>query len=293
MQWLRLYHDTINDPKWRVISIRSKQPVGNVLAVWMQMLVCASEATERGTLEGWDDETSAAVLGYDPDAVTAIREAMQGRVLDGLRLTGWEKRQMASDTSAERTRRYRAKNTENNGGDGGGTAQSANGAYDRHGDTDVTSQTETVTSQKGNVTVNVTSPPLRATDSRLEEDSIPPVDPIEPAAAPTGAAGFSVVYLGKAFTLNAKDYDGMKKRCHALQDFHGALQTMDQILTAEMGGKPAGKIYAALNAKMFAKHELELRIKAERAAKQAAKPKPFSNRAGIRNLGPSSQAGAA
>lgn len=107
MQWLRLYHDTPNDPKWRLVAVRSKQPVGNVLAVWVSMLVCASEATERGTLEGWDDEMAAVVLGYDPAAVTAIRTAMQGLVLNGVLLTGWDKRQRSADGSAERVRQYR------------------------------------------------------------------------------------------------------------------------------------------------------------------------------------------
>lgn len=107
MQWLRLYHDTPNDPKWRLVAVRSGQPVGNVLAVWMSMLVCASEAEQRGTLEGWDDELAAVVLGYTPAAVTSIRSAMQGLVLDGAALTGWDKRQRNGDGSAERVRQYR------------------------------------------------------------------------------------------------------------------------------------------------------------------------------------------
>lgn len=107
MQWLRLYHDTPNDPKWRLVAVRSGQPVGHVLAVWMTMLTGASEAEQRGTLEGWDDEIAAAVLGYAPAVVTAIRTAMQGLVLDGFRLTGWDKRQREADDSSTRTANYR------------------------------------------------------------------------------------------------------------------------------------------------------------------------------------------
>jgi hypothetical protein len=187
MQWLRLYHDTTNDPKWRVVSVRSGQPVGNVLAVWMQMLICASEAGERGTLEGWDDEFVAAMLGYAPEIVTAIRASMQGLVIDGWHLTGWAKRQMASDTSAERTRRYRAKSAENDGGgggDGGAARQKPNGAMNCYGDADVTSPKESVTSQGPSQTENVTSPYLRATDLQIQESNS--VATATGAAAPSG-----------------------------------------------------------------------------------------------------------
>lgn len=168
MQWLRLYHDTPNDPKWRVVAVRSGQPVGNVLAVWMQMLVCASEAEERGTLEGWDDETVAAVLGYPPAVVTVIRACMQGLVLNGLRLTGWDKRQRASDTSAERVQRHRnkAKTPDPGGSSGNGVDPEAHTAK-HQSDVTVTLQTENVTLQRS----NVTSLPLRATDSQTQESN--------------------------------------------------------------------------------------------------------------------------
>lgn len=138
MKWLRLYHDTPNDPKWRVVSVRSGQPVGNVLAVWMQMLVCASEAEERGTLEGWDDETVAAMLGYAPSVVTVIHACMQGLVLDGIRLSGWEKRQRQdSDDAAERKRRSRANKQSKTPPNGSGGGHAPNG-LDCDADCDVT-----------------------------------------------------------------------------------------------------------------------------------------------------------
>jgi hypothetical protein len=130
-------------------------------------------------------------------------------------------------------------------------------------------------SRDGNVTP---SRALQTGEFQTEDTYTDPI-PIEPAAAPVGAAEEKVAFLGQAFTLNAKDYEGLRKRCFALQDFHGAVQTMDQILAAEMAGKPKGKIYAALNSKMFAKHEFELRVRAERAAK--GKPSPASRRGRI------------
>ena len=106
--WFRLWTDMVNDPKWRTIARVSKQKVGDVIAVYVHMMTMATNATERGRAEGFNDEDVATALDIDTEQVTAIREAMQGRVLDGDRLTGWEKRQPArEDGSAERAKAYR------------------------------------------------------------------------------------------------------------------------------------------------------------------------------------------
>lgn len=111
MKWLRWHHGTVADPKWRAIARRSGQSIPTVIAVWAAMLETASEATERGNLEGWDDEVVAAALDLDTEAVAAIREAMQGLVLDGNALSGWERRQpkREDNTVAERVRKHREK----------------------------------------------------------------------------------------------------------------------------------------------------------------------------------------
>ena len=128
MKWLRLYNDTITDPKWRVIAGESGQPLTAVLAVWMSMLVNASDADERGTLQGWDDRFAGAALDLRGDAVRSIREAMQGVVLNGQRLTGWDKRQRSSDDINERVKRHRtkAKDTPPGGGSTNGTGNPSN-----------------------------------------------------------------------------------------------------------------------------------------------------------------------
>lgn len=128
MKWLRLYNDTITDPKWRVVAAESGQPLTAVLAVWMSMLINASDADERGTLQGWDDRFAGAALDMRGDAVRSIREAMQGVVLDGLRLTGWDKRQRNSDDINARVKRHRtkAKDTPPGGGSTNGTGQRRN-----------------------------------------------------------------------------------------------------------------------------------------------------------------------
>jgi len=112
--WLRLWHDMPTDPKWRVIAKRSGQSIGNVIAVYSLMLVSASVADERGTITNWSDEDAAAALDLEQENVTAIREAMQGKVLDGETLSGWKKRQPErEDYSTPRVKRYREKQAGN------------------------------------------------------------------------------------------------------------------------------------------------------------------------------------
>lgn len=266
MQWLRLYHDTINDPKWRLVSNESGQPVGNVLAVWMSMLINASGSSTRGTLEDWQDRYVAAHLGYPTDAVRAIREAMQGVVLDGDRLSGWDKRQMASDTSAERMRRMRAKTAQNDGGgggDGGGTAQKPNGAYNRHSDGDVTADFENVTSQTG----TVTSPHLaRQTEEYHTGDYIPLHTPDEPIAAPIGAAGEKVAFVGSTFKFSGKTLADLAERYPAIPNLTKTLGAYDVALA----GRP--NAYGELHVKLLHENNYHSTHAARRSAPSPMKP---------------------
>jgi hypothetical protein len=111
MEWLRWYAGTVTDPKWRVVAAESGQPLAVVLSVWALMLERAGGNEQaRGTIAGWSDRVGAAALDLGADAVARVREAMQGLVLDGDRVTGWEKRQPKrerEDSSTERVRRYR------------------------------------------------------------------------------------------------------------------------------------------------------------------------------------------
>lgn len=110
--WVRLWHDMPTDPKWRVVAKRSGRPLAEVLSVFVMMMTNAgANATERGTLCNWCDEDIAAALDMEPDHVAAIREAMQGKTLDGDRLSGWEKRQpKREDGGAERAKAWRERN---------------------------------------------------------------------------------------------------------------------------------------------------------------------------------------
>ncbi len=117
-QWCRLWEDMPNDPKFRVVAKRAGRPVSEVLAVFVHMMTNAANATERGHLDGWHDDAIAIAIDAEPDHVAAIRTAMQGWVLDGDRLSGWEKRQpRREDGSAERAKAWReAKRAEAKGG---------------------------------------------------------------------------------------------------------------------------------------------------------------------------------
>lgn len=109
--WVRLWHDMPTDPKWRVVARKSKQPLPCVLAVFTLMLTNASGNSDaRGTLLAWDHEDAGAALDMDAEDVAAIYDAMQGKVLDGDRLTGWERRQpKREDTGvAARVAKHRA-----------------------------------------------------------------------------------------------------------------------------------------------------------------------------------------
>jgi len=116
MPWLRLFTETPADLKLRRVAKLANAPMAHVLAVWICMLCHAgSEAGDaRGTLSGWDDGTIATGLDLEDEDVTRIRDAMQGRLLDGDVLVGWDKRQgggaieeRPASSSAERMRRHR------------------------------------------------------------------------------------------------------------------------------------------------------------------------------------------
>jgi hypothetical protein len=110
MNWLRWYHGTVKDPKWRVIAKKANVPVATVIAVWAAVLECASESEERGQLVGWNDEDVAACLDETVETVETVRNAMQGKTLKSDLVIAWEKRnpkRERDDYSTERVQRFR------------------------------------------------------------------------------------------------------------------------------------------------------------------------------------------
>ena len=118
IEWFRLWHDMPNDPKWRTIARISGQPIATVLAVALHLMVDASRNVTRGHVTVTAEDVASA-LDVTDEAVEAIFSAMQGRVLDGERLSGWDKRQPKREdlgnpetgvsSSAERKRAQRAR----------------------------------------------------------------------------------------------------------------------------------------------------------------------------------------
>ncbi|MEF3068022.1 hypothetical protein [Pandoraea apista] len=92
IDWLRLWHDMPNDPKWRTIARISGQPVALVISVYVHLMVDASRNVTRGHTDVTNEDIASA-LDVTDDAIASIRSAMQGRVLEGDELTGWDNRQ--------------------------------------------------------------------------------------------------------------------------------------------------------------------------------------------------------
>ena len=110
-QWLRLWHDMPTDPKWRTISRISGQRIGDVIAVYTFALVSASENRMKRGVTQCNAEDVATALDIKTGDVEAIFSAMQGRVLDGDWLLGWEKRQpKREDNSSGRVKAHRERN---------------------------------------------------------------------------------------------------------------------------------------------------------------------------------------
>lgn len=91
-QWLRLWHDMPTDPKWRTIARHAKQPISLVQAVYLHLLVDASRNVTRGHVTVTVEDLASA-LDCDDAAIQAVLDAMQGRVIDGGHLSGWDSRQ--------------------------------------------------------------------------------------------------------------------------------------------------------------------------------------------------------
>jgi hypothetical protein len=185
MQWLRVHHDLENEPKIRLVAVESGQIEAIVLAVWLRMMICASKSVNRGTLEGWDDRLVGVTLGLKGQIVTEIRQAMQGVLLDGDALTGWDKRQRAgSDDAAERKRKSRAKKaqeatkTTDSGGHGG------NGA-DPEGHAPVTGQSRDKAAHGHVTSANSHVTPSTRVDSQITEDSVASATGAEAPEPPT------------------------------------------------------------------------------------------------------------
>jgi hypothetical protein len=106
MDWYRVYHGMPQDAKLKVVAHRAKQPMANVLAVWVCLLDAASQNDPRGNV-AIDAEQIAVMQDLQVDDVARIIHAFHEKNLltPENRLSAWDKRQYASP--AERVRKHR------------------------------------------------------------------------------------------------------------------------------------------------------------------------------------------
>jgi len=112
MEWFRFYSDTLSNPKIRRLSVTARW-------IWVAVLALANQSPERGALLiEWglpytvsDIADAAKVAEADVEEALAVfvAQGMLTRTEDGVyHVTNWDKRQFASDDSAERVRKSRA-----------------------------------------------------------------------------------------------------------------------------------------------------------------------------------------
>jgi hypothetical protein len=134
LQWFRFYADALNDPKVQRLS-------GPTFKNWVNCLCLAAKG--GGVLPAMPDIAFALRMS-EPDAMSTVAELQTAGLLDqtgaGLVPHNWAKRQYQSDTSAERTRRYRERK--------------------RHGDVTVTPPEQNRADSEQNIPESRTAPTL-------------------------------------------------------------------------------------------------------------------------------------
>ena len=110
--WFRSWHGAPTDPKWLGIARRAGVAPGIAVAVAWALMDRASQASERGSIEGYDADGLACFYGCEPDQVDAIVQAMRDKgMLEHDRFAAWERRQpKREDDSSERVRGHRERN---------------------------------------------------------------------------------------------------------------------------------------------------------------------------------------
>lgn len=108
--WLRWYHGAVSDDKWPLIARRTGQPIAVIVAVWVALLECASQAEERGSVADFDAESMDALLQVDDGACQAIYDALSGGKRPRIaadKIVNWERRQPVDEGATERKRLQR------------------------------------------------------------------------------------------------------------------------------------------------------------------------------------------
>jgi hypothetical protein len=108
-QWFRSWHGAPTNPKWGLIGRKVNLPHGMVFAIAWALFDRASQAEERGSIDGYDPEELAYVMGCDAEDIDAVVSAMRDKgMIEGHAVSAWEKHQpKREDNSAERVKAHR------------------------------------------------------------------------------------------------------------------------------------------------------------------------------------------
>ena len=118
-----MYHGTPSNPKWRVIAQRCNKGAtpgtnlkllispAKVIGVWGYLLDVASQSTPRGSIHNFNVEFCSVTLGLaEQDVEAVVNQMRRMELIVDNQLKNWKKRQpVREDSSAERTRRWRAR----------------------------------------------------------------------------------------------------------------------------------------------------------------------------------------
>ena len=154
-RWYRAYEGTATDPKFGEVALLANTSKSVSLATWHAILENCAAVNENGRFDT-APRRIAVLLGEPIETIVAVFAGLTELAMigDGA-VTAWQRRQYVSDTSAERTKRYRQ----------------------RHSDGDVTSQERRVT------------PPDTDTDTDIKPNglsaSAPNTPPRKPKQVPT------------------------------------------------------------------------------------------------------------
>lgn len=112
IEWFRTWHGAPTDPKYLVIARKAGVPPGIVAAIVWALLDHASQADDRGSIEGFDVETYAAFSQFDESIIESVIEALRAKgVIEENRFAAWERRQprreREGDKSTDRVRAFR------------------------------------------------------------------------------------------------------------------------------------------------------------------------------------------
>lgn len=108
-RWYRAYEGTVTDPKLARAALRAGVSRSVVIAAWHCLLEDAAGCQAGGAFR-IDAEGIAAVLIEQPEVIDKVMKAFAdvALIVDGI-IDKWSKRQYESDSSTERSRKFREK----------------------------------------------------------------------------------------------------------------------------------------------------------------------------------------